>query len=193
MILLDVMLPGRERLRRLPRPAPARRHDARHHAHGARPGRRQGARPEARRRRLPHEAVRHDGAHRAHRSPAPPARRGRVGRRPTQYQFGDVLVDFRKAEVTRARPVARSVGARVPAAQVLRSSTARRRSHATSCSTRSGAITRCPRRARWTCTSRGSVRRSSRTRGTRSTCSPCTGWATSSSGDLLLDRCPQHV
>ncbi len=38
---------------------------------------------------------------RADRSPASPARRGRVDDAATQYQFGDVLVDFRKAEVTR--------------------------------------------------------------------------------------------
>ena len=36
------------------------------------------------------------------------------------YQFGDVHVDFRRAEVTQGRRAARAVGARVPAAALLR-------------------------------------------------------------------------
>ena len=55
------------------------------------------------------------------------------------------------------------------------SSTAARRSHATSCSITCGATTPCPTRARWTSTSRGCGRRSSPTRNTRSTSSPRTG------------------
>ena len=46
----------------------------------------------------------------------------------TAYQFGDVSVDFRKAEVTRAGAHGRCLGARVPAAQVLRR-TSRRHAH----------------------------------------------------------------
>ena len=62
------------------------------------------------------------------------------------------------------------------------SSIAARRCRAKSCSTRSGATTRCRRRGPWTSTSPGCGRRSSPTRATRSTSSPCTAWATSSPG-----------
>ena len=77
-------------------------HHAGHHAHRARPGRGQGARPEARRRRLPHQAVRHARA--ARRGSKCSCAGARVGGRhgATQYTFGDISVDFRKAEVTRA-------------------------------------------------------------------------------------------
>jgi hypothetical protein len=65
-----------------------------------------------------------------------------------------------------------------------------RRSHATSCSTKSGAITPCPRRAPWTCTSPGSRRKSKRTdqyRG-RSTATFMESQDTSSSGDVISLR-----
>ena len=92
---------GRERLRRLPRPPAAGRDDADHHADGARPGRGQGARAQARRRRLPDQAVRHAGAHGAHRGATAP-RVAAAGAGTKQYTFGDITVDFRKAEVTRS-------------------------------------------------------------------------------------------
>ena len=92
---------GRERLRRLPRPAAARRRHADHHADGARPGRRQGAGPQARRRRLPDQAVRHARAAGAHRS-AIAARAARPAPARSRTTFGDITVDFRKAEVTRS-------------------------------------------------------------------------------------------
>ena len=47
------------------------------------------------------------------------ARRGRVDDARRSISSATSRVDFRKAEVTRARPLARALGARVPAAQVL--------------------------------------------------------------------------
>ena len=71
-----------ERLRRLPRGAAARRDDADPDVDGARPGRRQGRRPEARRRRLPDQAVRDDRADGAARGAAAAAAVGSAaGRR----------------------------------------------------------------------------------------------------------------
>ncbi len=70
------------RLRRVPHAAPARDHHAHPDAHRARPGRGPRGRPEARRRRLPGEAVRGDGAAGPHRGAAAPGRprRGAAGR-----------------------------------------------------------------------------------------------------------------
>ena len=76
--------PRQGRLRRPARPAPAARGHAGPDAHRPRPGRGPRARPEAGRRRLPAEALRHDGAARAHRggAAAPAGRRpGRLRQR----------------------------------------------------------------------------------------------------------------
>ena len=54
---------------------------------------------QARRRRLPHQAVRNDRAAGAHRGAAAPRADGHVGRIVERYQFGEVQVDVRKAEV----------------------------------------------------------------------------------------------
>ena len=73
---------GRQRVRHLPDRAPARRPDADPDADRARPGRRPRRRPEARRRRLPGQAVRDGGAAGAHRGAAAPQRVHAAGRRP---------------------------------------------------------------------------------------------------------------
>ena len=70
LILLDVALPGPGRLRRAPRPAPEEGGDARPHAHRPRAGGRPRAGTQAGRRRLPAQAVRHDGAAGPHRGGA---------------------------------------------------------------------------------------------------------------------------
>ena len=72
LIVLDVMLPGKDGFEVVPRAAPRRRPYADHHAHGARAGGREGARARPRRRRLRHEAVRPSRAARADRGAAAP-------------------------------------------------------------------------------------------------------------------------
>ena len=94
----------RQRLRRVPHAAPARHPDADPDADRARPGRRSRRRPQARRRRLPRQAVRDGGAAGAHRGAAAPRRHAAVSARASTetYRFGDIAIDFRKAEVTKA-------------------------------------------------------------------------------------------
>ena len=83
-------------------------------------GHRPRRRAQARRRRLPDQAVRDDRAARAHRGAAAPRARRRLARpRPRSYAFGDVRVDFRNAEVQRNGDAVRAVGAGVQAAALL--------------------------------------------------------------------------
>ena len=77
------------------------------------------------------------------------------------HQFGDIRMDFRKAEVTQGR-ASRSICRRASSSCCATSSSiAARRCRAKSCSTKSGATTRCRPRAPSTCTSPGCGRRSS--------------------------------
>ena len=71
LVLLDVMLPRLGGFDVAARAPEAEHRDAGDHAHGARSGRRQGRRAEARRRRLRDEAVRDGRAPGAHRGQAP--------------------------------------------------------------------------------------------------------------------------
>ncbi len=96
-----------ERLRRLPRSAPARGDDADPDADGARPGGRQGRRAEARRRRLPDEAVRDARADGASRGAAAAAAVGVRSRAATRTASATSVVDFRRdgSDAARGEPV----------------------------------------------------------------------------------------
>ena len=98
LVLLDVMLPGKSGFdvcRDLRR---ERVGGADPHAHRPRRADRPGPGPQARRRRLPGQAVRGPGAAGPGGGPAAPAR-SPTPRRGT-FAFGDVRVDFRRMEVT---------------------------------------------------------------------------------------------
>ncbi len=112
---------------------------------------------------------------------SPALDRGAVER----FQFGDVLVDTRKAEVTRAgAPV--ELSAKEFHLLCYFVHTAGPRCRGRNCCSRSGATSRCRPRGPWTCMSPGCGRNSSRTRAPRSTSSPCTASATSSPAEGRL-------
>ena len=112
------------------------------------------------------------------------------------HQFGDIRVDFRRAEVSK---VGRCAGTCRPASSsfcAISSSIGARRSHARNSSTRSGDTTRCRPRGPSTCMSRGFGRRSNRIPDTRNTSSPFTDSGTSSRADRQItarrSRHPHH-
>ena len=133
-------------------------------AHRARPGRRPRGRPQARRRRLPDQAVRGDRAARPPRGAAAPHAGGATPAAAdaghARYRFGEVLVDVRRAEV-RAAARRSSSRPRSSSCCATSSSTAAPRCRATSCCRRCGATRACRRRAPSTCTSPGCGRSSS--------------------------------
>ena len=86
---------------------------------------------------------------------------------PNEYRFGDVVVDLRRAEIRRNRqPV--SLAAREFLLLKYFIEHRARRSRAMNCSTKCGAISRCPRLEPSTCTWPGCGRRSSRAHDDRS-------------------------
>ena len=119
------------------------------------------ARPQARRRRLPHQAVRDDGAAGAHRGAAAARRAPKdtvdAERLPLRRGPGR-LPQGGGHQATGSRSSSRRASTSCCATS---SSTAARRSHATSCSTTCGATTPCRTRAPSTSTWRGCGRRSS--------------------------------
>ena len=99
LVILDVMLPAQERLRRLPRTAAEGRGHRHPDAHRQDPGGGSRGGAEARRRRLPHQAVRsRRNCWRAWRRCCAASKR-RSASRCSSFQFGDVEVDFERAEV----------------------------------------------------------------------------------------------
>ena len=168
VIVLDVMLPGRDGFDVARTIRAAGHPDADPDADRAHAGRRSRRRPEARRRRLPDQAVRHDRAAGAHRGAAAPRAGEFAGVALERYQFGDIAGGRPQGRSDARRAAARAVGEGIPAAAATSSSTAAPRSRATSCCRRCGATARCRRRARWTCTWRGCGRSSSPTRACRS-------------------------
>ena len=100
------------------------------------------------------------------------------------YRFGDVLVDFRKAEVTKATCGSSSRRASSSCSNTSWSIVARR-CLATSCSTRSGATTPCRPPGPWTSTSPGCGRRSRTIPATRNSFSPFTDLGINSRDDAM--------
>ena len=175
----------RQRLRRVPHTSPARNPDADPDADRARAGRRSCRRIEARRRRLSGQAVRDGGVARAHRGivrgVAP--RRHRAAGVTETFRFGDIYDRLPQSRGHQGRPVESSCPRASSSFSATSSSIAVPHSHATSCSTRSGATTPCRPPERWTSTSPGCGRRSKTTRDIRNTFTPSTGSGINSSGD----------
>ena len=157
LVLLDLMLPGRGRHRRLP-PDPGRVRCADRHADRQERHRRRGARTGVRRRRLHRQAVQAQGAGRPGPRPAAPHRRARAGDaadRRHHHRRGRPLGQARRGDRSTSPRSSSTCWSRSPASRA-RSSPAR------SCSSRSGATGTPPTPGWSTCTCSGSAPRSRR-------------------------------
>ena len=157
LIILDVMLPKMSGLDVCKELRAQRQQHADHHAHRARPGDRQGRRPQARRGRLRDQAVQLHGA--------AGARRGRAAAHVAHGRRRRVRVRRRDARLPHlpgdeGRRAARALAARVPHPPLLHRARRRGGDAARRCSITSGATTAPRSRARSTRTSPSCGRRS---------------------------------
>ena len=180
VVLIDIMLPGIDGFEVC---RSIRRAERRPDRHGHRPSRhpRRGGRARGRRRRLPHQAVRPEGAVGPHPGAAAPGPHRRPGGHPPPVRRP------RDRPRRGRRAPRRRRGAphqdRVPAPRRARRQPGPGASAARSCSSGSGATATSATAAWSTCTSVGSARRSRPTRPTRATSSPCGASATSCRAD----------
>ena len=163
--------PGHRRVRAVPHPAPSQRRADRD-GDGPQRHPRRGRRPRGRRRRLPHQAVRTEGAVGAHPRPAAP-HSARSARRTPRLVFGDLEIIPDEGKVLRSR---------VPSCTSPRPSsgccaswprTPAVCSAGRACSTRCGATTTSATAGWSTCTSAACAPRSRPTPPTLATSSPC--------------------